>query len=126
RKLDEKRTMQLISPRKIEYWAKSYKDRAARLEAEGRMQAPGRAAIERGKASGLWSFMDDVDALIVPNDLLSALEKSKATGLFDGFAPSYRRNVLRWIKLAKTEPTRAKRIAKVVETSARSEKIPNL
>ena len=125
RKLDGRRTMQLISPRKTEYWAKTYKDRAARLQADGRMAAPGRAAVERGKASGLWSFMDDVDALIVPGDLSAALDREGATARFEAFAPSYRRNVLRWIKLAKTGPTRAKRIAKAAETAARGEKMAN-
>lgn len=123
RKLDDHRTMQLISPRKAEHWAKSYKDRAAKLENEGRLAPPGCAAVEAGKASGLWSFMDDVDALIVPDDFARALEAERAD--FDAFAPSYRRNVLRWIKLAKSTPTRAKRIAKAVETVAKGEKMKN-
>lgn len=123
RKLDSTRTMQMISPRKAEYWAQSYKDRAARLLAEGRMAEPGRLSMERGKASGLWDFMADVDALIVPDDFATAL--TQAGGDFDGFAPSYRRNVLRWIKLAKTASTRAKRIAKAAETVARGEKMAN-
>ena len=80
RKLDDDRTMQLISPRKVQHWAKSYKDRAARLIEEGRMQAPGLASIEAGKASGLWSFMDDVDALIVPEDLRMALDDQRGGG----------------------------------------------
>lgn len=123
RKLDDVRTMQLISPRRTEYWAQSYKDRAARLETDGRMAAPGRASVERGKASGLWDFMADVDTLIVPDDLARAFEAAAAD--FEAFAPSYRRNVLRWIKLAKTAPTRAKRIAKAAETVARREKMKN-
>lgn len=45
---------------------KSYKDRVARLRAENRMQPPGLQAVAEGKRSGLWTFMDDVDALIVP------------------------------------------------------------
>ena len=41
RKVDDERTMQLISPRRIEPWARTYKDRAERLIAAGRMQRPG-------------------------------------------------------------------------------------
>lgn len=63
RKLDEERTMQLISPRRQQAWAKSYKDRAAGLIAEGRMQASGLAAIERSKALGLWDATAEIDAL---------------------------------------------------------------
>ena len=31
RKLDDNKTMQLISPRKVEHWAKTYKERAHAL-----------------------------------------------------------------------------------------------
>ena len=127
RKLDDERTMQLISRRKTEYWAKSYKDRAQALIADGRMQPAGLQAIEAGKASGLWNFMDDVDALIVPDDLRAALDETAgAASFFDNAAPSYRRNVLRWIKLAKTEPTRRKRLDQTATFSARGEKIPQM
>ena len=125
RKLDDDRVMQLISPRRTQYWAKTYKDRAERLEVEGRMRPPGRASVEAGKASGLWSYMDDVDALITPEDLDEALTGA-AAAFFHGAAPSYRRNILRWIKLAKTAPTRAKRITEVVARSRAGEKVPQM
>src|SRR6478672_7893914 len=32
RKLDEERTMQLISPRQVQHWTKTYKDRFLKLE----------------------------------------------------------------------------------------------
>mgnify|MGYP001791665063 CR=1 FL=1 len=127
RKLDDERTMQLISRRKTEHWAKTYKDRAAALIADGRMQPAGLKSIESGKASGLWTFMDDVDALIVPDDLRQTLDETAgAASFFDNAAPSYRRNVLRWIKLAKTEPTRRKRLDQTAAFSARGEKIPQM
>lgn len=125
RKLDDDRTMQLISPRKVEHWAKSYKDRAAKLIEEGKMHAAGLASIQNGKASGLWNFMDDVDALIVPEDLKEALsEKDQALDFFNNINPSSKRFVLRWIKLAKTEKTRQSRIAKLVQLSAEGKKLP--
>ena len=73
RKLDADRTMQLISPRQMHSWAKTYRDRAARLERDGRMQQPGRLAIEHAKAMGLWLATSEVDALVIPPDLLAAL-----------------------------------------------------
>ena len=54
RKLDDHRTMQLIFPRKQQAWAQSYKDRAARLERDGWMAAPGREAIEESKRRVFW------------------------------------------------------------------------
>lgn len=127
RKLDTDRTMQLISPRKAQHWAQSYRERAARLEAAGRMHPAGRAAIEESKRLGLWDYTDDVDALEVPDDLFAALEaRHGALANFTAAAPSYRRNVLRWIKLAKTPPTRAKRIQQTAELAARNAKVPQM
>jgi uncharacterized protein YdeI (YjbR/CyaY-like superfamily) len=127
RKLDADRTMQLLSPRRHQVWAKSYKDRAARLISEGRMQPPGLAAIKDSKRDGLWEVMADVDALVVPADLAAALEgKTQAAENFHGAAPSYRRNVLRWIKGAKAPETRTRRIAQTVDHAARAVKIPQM
>ena len=107
RKRDEKTSMQLIAPRKAQHWAKSYKERAAKLMEEGKMHATGQATIDLGKASGLWHFMDDVDALIIPEDLKSALKAlPPAATFFDSINPSSKRFVLRWIKLAKTSIVR--------------------
>ena len=125
RKRDENTSMQLIAPRKAQHWAKSYKERAAKLMEEGKMHAAGQASIDRGKASGLWHFMDDVDALILPEDLKSALKAlPPAATFFDSINPSSKRFVLRWIKLAKTEKTRKSRILKIAQLAAKGEKLP--
>ena len=119
RKLDDTRTMQLISPRRVQHWAKSYKDRAAKLISEGRMHSSGLDSIQRGKESGLWDFMDDVDALIIPDDLKSALLKLEgAADFFENINDSSKRFVLRWIKLAKTEKTRSSRVAQIAKLSS--------
>ncbi len=126
-KLDDTRTMQLIAPRKQQAWADSYKVRAARLEAEGRMQPPGTASVAAGRASGLWDYFADVDALIVPHDLVAALKaRPGASARFEGFAPSARRNILRWIRIAKTSATRDKRIAEVARLAAEGQKPPQM
>lgn len=110
--IDEMTTMQLISPRRAKPWAKSYKDRAERLLAEGRMQAAGLAAVQLAKSSGAWDEMNEVDSLTVPIDLLAALKSQpNAMAFFEKFPPSTRRNLLRWIETAKTPSPRAKRIS---------------
>ena len=124
-KLDEERTMQLIAPRQEQAWARTYIQRAERLEAEGRMQDPGRAAIRRAKTSGCYDSMAEVDDLIEPEALKVALRAGRATSRWDGAAPSYRRNILRWIAKAKRDSTKEKRITTVVEHCIRGEKIPN-
>jgi uncharacterized protein YdeI (YjbR/CyaY-like superfamily) len=124
RKLDENKTMQLISPRKVEHWAKTYKDRAAKLIKEGRMQEAGYKSIELSKQNGLWDFMDDVDNLVVPEDLQNALKKYEgATEFFYAINDSSKRFALRYIKLAKTEKTRVSRIEQIAELASKGEKL---
>jgi uncharacterized protein YdeI (YjbR/CyaY-like superfamily) len=127
RKLDADRTMQLIGPRRVHHWSASYKVRADRLMAEGRMHPAGLATIGQSKRLGLWDAMSEVDALVVPPDLALAFRKHPGTATsFSAMAPSYRRNVLRWINLAKTPPTRAKRIEQAVDAAARNQKLPHM
>lgn len=127
RKLDDKRTMQLISPRRQQKWSKSYKDRCEELAEAGRMQAPGLAAIATSKAFGLWDAYEQIDLLQVPPDLREALNaRPHAALFFDAAAPSYKRNVLRWIDSAKRPETRAARIAQTQEFSASGKKLPQM
>jgi uncharacterized protein YdeI (YjbR/CyaY-like superfamily) len=125
RKLDADRTMQLISPRQANAWTQTYRDRATRLEGEGRMQEPGRAAMARSRAMGLWMAHPDVDALVLPSDLEAALQaRPPAYTFFMAFAPSHRRNVLRWIAAAKQSSTRAKRVETIATLAAVGDKVP--
>ena len=125
RKLDDKRTMQLISRRKVQHWSKSYKERAAILIKKEKMHASGYHSIEVSKAEGLWNFMDDVDNLIIPDDLSEALSANpSAEAFFTTINDSSKRFVLRWLKLAKTDKTRKSRIQKLVTLSASGEKLP--
>jgi uncharacterized protein YdeI (YjbR/CyaY-like superfamily) len=127
RKLNGDRTMQLVSPRRQQIWAQSYKDRAAQLIADGSMAPAGFAAIAASQRDWMWDAMADVDALVVPPDLDAALQALPAAGdHFAAAAPSYRRNVLRLIKSARTAPTRGKRTRMVAEYSARGAKIPQM
>ncbi|WP_420862136.1 YdeI/OmpD-associated family protein [Algirhabdus cladophorae] len=124
RKVDEDRTMQMISPRSTQNWSKSYKDRAEKLEKTGQMQDAGRQAIAASQASGQWDFFNDVDALITPADLAEALGPSKVT--FEALPDAYKRNLLRHIKLAKTQATRDKRITQIVTATKAGERIPQM
>ena len=127
RKLDDERTMQLIGPRRKQHWAKSYKDRALRLIEAGKMMPAGLKSIEVSKKNGFWNFMDDVDALVKPDDLIKSLnEHAPAMDVFNAFAPSVQRFTLRWIKLAKTEKTRRSRIKKTAKLAQIGEKIPGV
>ena len=122
RKLDARRTMLYLSPRKKgSNWSKANKDRVAKLLEQNRLQPAGIAKIERAKADGSWYFLDDVEALVVPEDLKQALfQNPPAEKYFTTFPPSVKRGILEWIKNAKRSPTRAKRISKTVELAAQN------
>ncbi|MEL6470929.1 MAG: YdeI/OmpD-associated family protein [Cyanobacteria bacterium J06623_4] len=122
-KLDDERTMQLLSPRKTQHWSKTYKERVAKLTSAGRMHEAGLKAIEASKANGMWDFLNDVDALIKPDDLIESLKAHPpALENYATFPDSAKRDILRWIKLAKKPETRAKRILKTAQLAAENKR----
>jgi uncharacterized protein YdeI (YjbR/CyaY-like superfamily) len=116
RKLDEKRSMLLLAPRKAKSaWSALNKARVEKLLAAKLMQPAGLAVIAAAKASGHWSKLDAVELLEIPDDLGKALAKSAAARKnFDTFPRSVRRAILEWIIQAKKPETRAARITETV------------
>ncbi|MEJ2128318.1 MAG: YdeI/OmpD-associated family protein [Woeseiaceae bacterium] len=120
RRLDEDRTMYLVAPRKPgSTWSASNKKRVARLESAGLMTEAGREKIADAKRDGSWTFLDDVENLVIPEDLSSALKKNKtAQKEFEAFTKSAKKVILLWIKTAKRSDTRAKRVHETVRLAA--------
>jgi uncharacterized protein YdeI (YjbR/CyaY-like superfamily) len=97
------------------------------LQQEGLLHQSGINSVIASKESGLWNFMDDVDNLVIPEDLHHVLKEHKlASHYFAAFSPSNKRFILRYIKLAKTEQTRQKRILQVATLAAENKKIPGV
>ena len=115
--LDEEKTMRRISPRNPKSnWSKVNKQRDERLTKAGKMEEPGLKVVALAKSNGAWNFLDDVEQLIIPDDLDAALKKNaKAMFFFDRFPKSSKRNILEWIKNAKQESTRKRRITETVK-----------
>ncbi len=124
RKLDEQKTMQLISPRQVQHWTRTYKDRFAKLEKQGLVTEAGKQSVIISKQKGLWNFMDDVDALIKPKDFIECLEQHyPAINNFDAIGAASKRFMLRYIKIAKTAETRAKRIIEITLLAKEGKKL---
>lgn len=98
-KLDEDRSLLLVSPRRPgSDWSRVNKERIALPEAEGRMPVPGRAKSEAAQRDGSWHQWDEAHALTVPPDL----------------TPSLRRGLLECLAAAKRPETRTRRLAEVI------------
>ena len=124
RRVDDDRTMLLVSPRKPgSTWSASNKRRVADLEKRGLMTPAGHAKIESAREDGSWYFLDDIENLIEPDDLARALDKNQhARQNFDSFSPSARKVILLWIKTAKRDETRARRISETVRLATKNVK----
>jgi uncharacterized protein YdeI (YjbR/CyaY-like superfamily) len=125
-RLDDDRSMIMMTPRKpTSVWARSNKERVERLTADGHMTEAGRRVIETAKANGAWTILDDVDALIVPEDLRAALSVDPvAQRYFDAFPPSAKKMILLWIKSAKRPVTRQRRVTETVRLAAQNIRAP--
>ena len=124
RTLDEQRSMIWYAARRPgSVWTRRNKQRVAALETAGRMEPPGAAAVEAARASGMWTLMDDVEDLVVPDDLAAALAaRPGAREQWDSFPPSVRKQGLGRIVLAKRAETRAARVTDVADRAARGER----
>lgn len=122
--LDEKRYMQVFTPRKPgSTWSKLNKNRVKKLIKQGLMTPAGLEKIESAKKDGSWYILDDVEDLILPDDLKKALEvDEKAEQNFHQFNDSFKKQILWWVVSAKRPETRERRIKKVVDIAHHNQK----
>jgi len=124
RSRDEGTYYQRMTPRRSRSpWSARNVTIIARLSAEGRMQPPGVAEVERAKADGRWDVAYAGPASIeVPADLTAALAaESRAQAMFDVLTSQNRYAILHRIGQAKRADTRARRIEQFVAMLARGE-----
>jgi uncharacterized protein YdeI (YjbR/CyaY-like superfamily) len=105
-------------------WSRINKDKAEQLIARGRMTPAGLARIEETKKNGSWdaAYTNRVRDKIPPGLEKALKENLMAWTNFKNFANTYLNRYIGWIMSAKTEATRAKRIAEVVKRSALNQK----
>ena len=84
RGVDERRSAIRLTPRRPgSGWARTNKQRVAELTEAGLMLPRGRAVVDEARATGAWSLLDDVEALVEPADLAAALDavpEARGTG----------------------------------------------
>ena len=120
KKLDEECYAFRFTPRKAKSpWSKSNLQRVDRLIAERKMMPAGLKAYNSG---------DRRDVPPMPTAMPKALEEKfrkqrTAWANYEKFPPGYRRMTAGWVASAKKEETQIKRLEKLMEYSARNERI---
>jgi uncharacterized protein YdeI (YjbR/CyaY-like superfamily) len=117
--IDDEKYKQYFTKRKAKSnWSKINKDKVKTLIDEGLMEEAGYKSIEVAKENGSWTLLDEVEALVVPDDLKEALATHKdPMEFFDGLSNSEKKGILYWVVSAKREETRRKRIVEIVENA---------
>ncbi|MBR9854432.1 MAG: hypothetical protein GYB37_07615 [Algicola sp.] len=116
------RRRQYFCPRKPKStWSKVNKNYIEELEAGGLMHVSGSEAIKVAKANGSWTELDEVENGVIPEDLQKTFNKDQiAFENFKNFTKSQQKGYLYWLKQAKREETRQKRIKEIVSLSAQN------
>ncbi|HEY0697948.1 MAG TPA: YdeI/OmpD-associated family protein, partial [Micromonospora sp.] len=106
-------------------WSQRNVAHVARLEAQGRMMPPGRAAVEAAKADGRWAtaYAPPAEAE-VPADLLAAIAADPAAqAMFDVLTKTNRFALIYRLNAVKRAQTRERKIGEFVAMLARHETI---
>jgi uncharacterized protein YdeI (YjbR/CyaY-like superfamily) len=124
--LDEHCYTQRFTPRKKgSPWSEVNKRRVAALLQQGRVAAPGLAAIEAAKSSGEWDRKRDRGTAQMPPELAAALAGSKrAQAAWAKLAPGYQNLFRRWVGEAKRDETRLARAQTGARRLAAGDKNP--
>jgi uncharacterized protein YdeI (YjbR/CyaY-like superfamily) len=109
-------------------WSTVNTRRIDELMAQGRVEPAGRAAFERRDAakSGVYSYEQRHQAKLDSSFEQRFRADRKAWSYFDSEAPWYRRVATYWVMSAKREETRERRLATLIDCSARGERIGEL
>ena len=121
---DDAYTIRFTPRRKGSIWSKVNVERFAALKADGLMTPAGERAYEENKGkSGLYAYERELASLSL-EDEVQFRKNGKAWADWEKRPPGYRKVVLHWVTSAKRPETRAKRLAILIESSSRGEKIP--
>ncbi|WP_416900824.1 YdeI/OmpD-associated family protein [Micromonospora echinospora] len=126
RKRDQETSWIRFTPRRPRSsWSQRNVTHVARLEAQGRMQPSGRAAVEAAKADGRWAaaYAPPSEAE-VPADLLAAIAADPAAqAMFDVLTRTNRFALIHRLNAVKRAQTRERKIVEFVAMLARHETI---
>ncbi|WPP50692.1 YdeI/OmpD-associated family protein [Catalinimonas niigatensis] len=120
--IDKERYMQYFSRRKPKsIWSKINKEKVAKLIQNNLMTKAGFVCIETAKQNGSWTILDDVEALVMPEDLKKELANYQGSSeYFDSLSKSDKKILLHWVVFAKRTETRQKRILEIAACASKN------
>lgn len=116
--IDAIKFRQRFSPRKKNsIWSRSNKEKAQKMIRKEKMTQAGFETINEAKRNGKWDMAYSAKMLLtVPKDLAKALKENElAWKNFKNFSKSTKLQYIYWVKSAKKDETRRKRIMEVVK-----------
>jgi uncharacterized protein YdeI (YjbR/CyaY-like superfamily) len=123
RRRDGSSTFVRFTPRRARsIWSARNVGIVERLEQEGRMREPGRAAVEAARLDGRWDAAYGGPDQEVPDDLAAALGADPAAAaMFDVLTRGNRTAVIHQVTSARRPETRERRVRQLVAMLARHE-----
>lgn len=112
--------MQYFSKRKPKSnWSRINKEKVDQLIKNNLMKEAGFENIERAKQNGSWTLLDEIEALVIPEDLKEEFAKHKdSKEYFDNLSNSSKKILLHWVISAKRPETRQKRTLEIAENAS--------
>ncbi len=122
--IDHERYMQYFSKRKpVSNWSRINKAKVAQLIQNNLMTQAGLDSIETAKQNGSWKLLDEIEALIIPEELKVGLANYQgATDYFNGLSNSDKKILLHWVISAKRTETKQKRISEIALSASKNAK----
>ena len=120
--IDTEKYIQYFSRRKVKSnWSKINKEKVKTLIEQSLMKEWGYKSIKIAKENGSWTFLDDVESLVIPEDLKREFTNQQgAKEYFDQLSKSAKKILLYWILSAKRKETRQKRILEIAENASKN------
>ena len=124
RTIDTEKYKQYFTKRKPKSnWSKINKDKVKTLIKLGLMKEEGYKSIEIAKNNNSWTFLDEVEALVIPEDLKTEFKNHIGSAeYFDRLSNSSKKILLYWIVSAKKVETRRNRIIEIAENASNNSK----
>ena len=126
KKIDKERYARKFTPRKPESrWSELNKKRVEKMVQAGLTTPFGLKKIKAAQKSGLWEKADrpQLSFEITPEFEEALKNNPKAKENFEKLAPTYKKQYLGWIEVAKRPETRKKRIRESISLLEKGEKL---